>query len=382
MRLLSKYWKALLALILAGAAAFLFVNVYQTEKRAYEYDKELLNTTIMALQQNIATNTPYKDVQEEITAEREKLAASRLDLYNHLPVDVKQEDQIMYVLYLESVFGTEIDFEFSEPIPVISLQDGSVLKSVDLIVNYRSTYQGFQDMINYLAQDYRVVSVDKANIKYYPKQDLAIGFVKIKLYLLDTSASIDEEIRKYVAPIDKLINVPNIGKENIFDNIYDQPSRTPPYNGSPDYPNYPSDPIRAEMIEGGQYDLNAKIWVTQHDGKYHSRYACGYMYSPVQVVFSEALAAGFQPCEKCFVDTGATELESTADEKDKTYNQENSDGDTGDSQSGKSYVWSTLSGDYYHSFNKCSGINDGVVMRITLAEAKNIYNQKACKECH
>lgn len=382
MNVFSKYWKALLAALLVAATAFLYLNVYATEKRAYEYDKELLNTSIMVLQKNIADNRPYEGVQEQISEEREKLAASRLSLYNSLPVDVKQEDQIMYVLYLESVFGTEIDFEFSEPIPVTALEDGSVLKSVELIVNYRSTYKGFQDMINYLAQDYRVVSVDKANIKYYPKQDLAVGFVKIKLYLLDTSASVDEEIRKYVAPIDKLVNVPNVGKENIFANIYDQPSRTPPYQGSPEYPNYPSDPIRAEMIEGGQYDLNSKIWVTQHDGKYHSRYACGYMYSPVQLVFSEALAAGFQPCEKCFVDTGASELESTMDEKDKVYNKEKSDGDTGKSQNDKSYVWSTLSGDYYHSFNKCSGITDAVAVRITLAEAKNIYNQKACKECH
>ena len=306
MRLLSKYWKALLALILAGAAAFLFVNVYQTEKRAYEYDKELLNTTIMALQQNIATNTPYKDVQEEINAEREKLAASRLDLYNHLPVDVKQEDQIMYVLYLESVFGTEINFEFSEPMPVATeelpngqLYDGSILKSVDLIVNYRSTYQGFQDMINYLAQDTRVVSIDKSNIKYYPKQDLAVGYVKIKLYLLDTTNSVDPEIRKYVKP--EIINEPETGVENIFENKYHQPTREVPEVKRRE------DPTRDELKPGGSSDLDAMVWVTTFDGKYHAHYGCAYnaqvyhnMEEPVQMTLAEIRNAGVQPCELCF----------------------------------------------------------------------------------
>lgn len=386
MNLFSKYWKALLAFVLAGAAAFLFFNVYKTEKTAYESDKQMLNTTIMALQKNIADNRPYEAVQDEINEEKAKLTASRLDLYNSLPVDVKQEDQIMYILYLESVFGTEISFEFNEPVPIIGLEDGSVLKTVELVVNYRSSYKGFQQMINYLAQDYRVVSVDKANIKYYPKQDLAIGYVKIKMYLLDTGGSIIEEIRelrKYSAPVDKLINVPNTGKETIFDNIYDQPSRTPPYNGSPDYPNYPPEPIREEMIEGGQYDLNAKIWVTQHDGKYHSRYACGYMYGPVEVVFSEALSVGFQPCEKCFDVSGATELESTAGYKEKNYvpnsttSAINSVRKNSNSTDSNMWVWVTATGDKYHSIPDCGNTKNAAQM--PLSEAQKLYDD--CEKC-
>lgn len=299
MRLLSKYWKALLALILAGAAAFLFVNVYQTEKRAYEYDKEVLTSTITHLQQNIATNTPYKDVQEEITAEREKLAASRLNLYNHLPVDVKQEDQIMYVLYLESVFGTEINFEFSEPTDIIELQDGSILKSVDLIVNYRSTYQGFQDMINYLAQDTRVVSIDKSNIKYYPKQDLAIGFVKIKLYLLDTTNSVDPEIRKYVKP--EIINEPETGVENIFENKYHQPTK--------EVPQQKPYPTRDDLKDGGGSDLDSMVWVTHFDRKYHRHDGCVRFEQsyhdggqPVKMSLADIKMNGYTACEDCFRD--------------------------------------------------------------------------------
>lgn len=306
MNVFSKYWKALLAALLVAATAFLYLNVYATEKRAYEYDKELLNTSIMVLQKNIADNRPYEGVQEQISEEREKLAASRLSLYNSLPVDVKQEDQIMYVLYLESVFGSEISFEFSEPMPVTTdelpngqLYDGSILKSVDLIVNYRSTYKGFQEMINYLAQDSRVVSIDKANIKYYPKQDLAVGYVKIKLYLLDTTNSVDPEIRQYVKP--EIINEPETGRENIFDNKYHQPTREVPAVKRRD------DPTRDELKPGGSSDLDAMVWVTTFDGKYHAHYGCAYnsqvyhnMQEPIQMTLAEIRNAGIQPCPNCF----------------------------------------------------------------------------------
>lgn len=380
MNVFSKYWKALLAALLVAAAAFLYLNVYATEKRAYEYDKELLNTSIMVLQKNIADNRPYEGVQEQISEEREKLAASRLSLYNSLPVDVKEEDQIMYVLYLESVFGTEIGFEFSDPTPILNLNDSSVLKSVDLIVNYRSTYKGFQEMINYLAQDYRVVSVDKANIKYYPKQDLAVGYVKIKLYLLDTSASVFEEIkelRKYSAPVDKIVNVPNTGKDNIFANIYDQPSRTYPYE------NFPAYPDRDEM-NAGQYELDAKIWVTQHDMKYHSRYACGYMYSPVEMVFSQVLAAGIQPCEKCFASSGATDLESTA-ENEKSYAPDSTASEihTVEKRRASNHggsgmmVWITETGSKYHSKRDCGNTQNAT--QVSIEQAQKLYS--ACENC-
>lgn len=291
MKLFAKYWKALLALLLAAAAAFLYINVYQTEKAAYESEKQMLQTTNQALTVRIAEDRKYEPYQDEINAAREELQASRLDLYNHLPVDVKEEDQIMYVLYLESVFGKEISFEFSEAVPVMTLGDGSILKSVDLIVNYHSTYEGFQQMVNYLAQDSRVVSIDKADIKYYPRQDLAIGYIKVRMYLLDTTNSVDEEIRKYVKP--EVINEPESGKENIFDNDYNQSTNR--------------DVSRDDLKPGGGSDLDSKVWVTTFDGKYHAHYGCAYnsqvyhnMEEPVQMTLAEIKNYGIQPCEYCF----------------------------------------------------------------------------------
>ena len=149
----------------------------------------------------------YADVQDELKEATAQVVASRLELYEKFPVEMKEEDQIMYVLYLETIFGTEINFAFSKAQPMVALKDGSNLMGLTLTVNYQTTYQGFQDMINYLATDSRVTSVQFANIRYDAARDMAVGTVTLLLYLIDT------DLRDYVGPD---VNIPDTGKDNIF----------------------------------------------------------------------------------------------------------------------------------------------------------------------
>jgi hypothetical protein len=130
---------------------------------------------------------------------------------------MKQEDQIMYALYLETVFGTEINlnkvgygvnFAFGTAQPVKTLNDGATLLILPLTVNYETTYKGFQDMLNYLATDSRVTSIQVADIAYDPVNDKAVGTVTLLLYLVDT------KLQEYLPPI---VPEPSTGKENIYD---------------------------------------------------------------------------------------------------------------------------------------------------------------------
>ena len=134
--------------------------------------------------------------------------ASRLDLYKHFPKEMKEEDQIMYVLYLEKLFGTEIYFSFSTAQPITVLRDGSKLMGLTLTVNYETTYKGFQDMVNYLATDSKITSVQYATIQYDAAKDLATGTVTLLLYMLDS------EDLQYLPPD---VYVPDTGKENLYD---------------------------------------------------------------------------------------------------------------------------------------------------------------------
>ena len=207
MKVLAKYWKVLLAIILALAAAFFYFNKYQTEKLAYEAEVKQLEMMIMTMQKNIQENMKYADVQDKLEDAKAEVVASRLDLYEAFPVQLLEEDQIMYVLYLETLFKEEIFFSFGDSAQIVALQDGSVLEGLLLTVNYKTTYKGFQEMVEYLATDSRITSVLESTIEYDAQQDVAVGQMTLILYMMNTEAM------EYTAPD---VAVPETGKNNIF----------------------------------------------------------------------------------------------------------------------------------------------------------------------
>lgn len=210
MKLLSKYWKLLIALVLIGAALFLHFNKYKKEELAYAVQAQQMQQMTDALKNAIEKNKRYAGIQDELEEAMEELDASRLDLYSHFPKELREEDQIMYVLYLETLFGTEISFTFNQAVNLHQspLNDGANMQGLLLQVNYETTYQGFQDMINRLATDDRITSVYDATIEYDAENDVATGVITLILYLMDS------EDLEYTAPD---IAIPELGKDNIFE---------------------------------------------------------------------------------------------------------------------------------------------------------------------
>ncbi len=185
MKLLRKYGKILLALVLLVAAALLYAN-HRKALLAHEREVDRLTAAQVALQETIRSNQRYEGVQPQLEAARAQLAASRLALYEKFPAQLREEDQIAYMIYLESVFGRKVSMGFGQVQPIAALQDGSRLMGLTLTVDYETSYQGFQDMITYLATDARITSVQLASIAYDPARDVAKGTVTLLLYILDT----------------------------------------------------------------------------------------------------------------------------------------------------------------------------------------------------
>ena len=206
MQQLKKYWKALVAVVLLIAFVMVFSN-YLSERDAHKAEMDKLQTNNQALQNKVDANMKYEGVQDKLEDASAQLMASRLELYEKFPVEMKEEDQIMYVLYLEKIFGTEIFFSFSQAQPMMALKDGAKLMGLTLTVNYQTTYDGFKDMIDYLATDSRVTSVQFAQIQYDAATDTAVGSVTLLLYLIDS------DLLDYVSPE---VNEPDTGKDNIF----------------------------------------------------------------------------------------------------------------------------------------------------------------------
>ncbi len=208
MQKLAQRWKLILGLFLLLIALFLIKGKYLPGKEAYESEKNLLETTITALQNTITENRKYSSIRDEIPTKTAEIEASRESLYNAFPNELKEEDQILYILYLEKVFGNEISFMFSQPEQIAMLSDGTTLNGQTFTVNYESTYKGFKKLVNYLSTDTRVASVQYATLDYDSESDTATGTITITLY------SLLNESFEYESPS---IAVPSVGKDNIFD---------------------------------------------------------------------------------------------------------------------------------------------------------------------
>lgn len=259
MKSLAKYWKLIIALILVLAALWIYFAKYQTEKAAYEAESQQIQNIISVLETQLANNLKYKDIQDELDAAKAELEQSRVELYQHFPEELKEEDQILYALYLETVFDTEIklwdtypidgnlgqmgvlpkqqqslgagdymqdsegnklglapgterklgtNFHFGSAQVLATLQDPKQANLMGLltVVNYESTYDGFKDMIDYLTSDSRITSIYEGTISYNAQKDLAKGTLYLVLYMVDSG-------REYEAPdIKQFIT----DKENIY----------------------------------------------------------------------------------------------------------------------------------------------------------------------
>lgn len=211
MKTLAKNWKLVFALLMVMLALPVFFLGYLREKKAFEAEREELNTRITTLQQTIAANrqyAQYEDIQEQLPEASAALDDSRLELYEHFPRELREEDQIMYVLYLEEQFGTEISFSFGTVSPIRMLSDGALLEGLTLTVNYETTYQGFKDMVDYLATDSRITSIQYATVDYDAENDVATGTMTLLCYIMESDL-----MEEYQEPD---VTEPRTGKNNIL----------------------------------------------------------------------------------------------------------------------------------------------------------------------
>ena len=206
MKAIGKYWKLILAFLLLIGAVLVFVLQYLPAKTAYELERAALQTQIGTMQVQIAENQKYAPYQDQLEEATKEIEESRAELYGKFPVELKEEDQIMYMLYLEEKFGREVVFSFAEEIPITQLSDGAQLQGVTFAFDFATTYGGFKKMVEELATDSVITSVRYAVMQYDAQSDQVIGQLIVTRYVMADG-------RDYEAPeVDK----PALGKENIY----------------------------------------------------------------------------------------------------------------------------------------------------------------------
>ena len=208
MSMIKNNWKALLALVLVVISLLILLVGYAPGKLEFQTQEAQLTNTVNQLQMTISENLRYESVQSLLDPASEAIDMSRRALYQRFPAKYLEEDQIMYVLYLEETFGTEINFNFGTVAPVTRFSDGAILNGLTLTVNYEASYADFKAMIEYLAEDSRVTSIQYATMTYDAENDLVTGNLTLLLYTVDSTMV--DYYRPHITPSQQ-------GKDNIFE---------------------------------------------------------------------------------------------------------------------------------------------------------------------
>ena len=203
---LRNYWMSLLALALLLAAGVLFFAGYLPAKELHETEKATIATQTAALREQLTEDLQYAALQAELEPAAKAIEASRRELYANFPVEMKEEDQILYMLHLEEKLGGEVMFRFAQAEDIVTLSDGAVLQGMTFTFDYKTTYEGFQDMVRAIATDARIASVRYATLDYDAGEDVLAGQMTIMVYLL-------QDGRAYGPPV---VTVPPVGKENPY----------------------------------------------------------------------------------------------------------------------------------------------------------------------
>mgnify|MGYP000136417291 FL=1 len=230
MKVIGRNWKAVLSVLLLLVAVLVYALGYRPRREAYAAERQQLETQITALQTTIVENEKYKGVQDQLEPAEAAIEESRAALYENFPADMKEEDQILYLLYLEKTLGTgskelgytkelhdiflqrfgsggDIEFSFGAITPMQILSDGALLEGLNLTVYYHASYQEFKNMVHALATDERITSIRYATFNYDSEKKLLDGQITLTLYLMPSGQNTYEE--PGVTP-------PATGKTDIF----------------------------------------------------------------------------------------------------------------------------------------------------------------------
>ena len=189
MKFLSKYWKVLLSLLMLIIAGLLIWKVQIPQKLSYEMQKAMLTAQNDLLQMQMIENAQYANVDiDKVEQAKEVLNESRGKLYRKFDRALLEEDQLIYVVWLEENFGTEIEFQFGTPEVIAKLTDGSELGGVRMTVNFDAAYNDYKKMLEKLSTDPRFASIDSTVFETYTDRNgvrKAHGYLTILHYYLD-----------------------------------------------------------------------------------------------------------------------------------------------------------------------------------------------------
>jgi len=181
---MRSYWKLFLGLLLIFAAVLVCTCGYMPAREEYLRERARLEESLSALQHEAMENSSYLEEKEQISVAREAVKGVRSALYEQLPREMKEEDQLLYVASLEDLFGKKISFGFGEKEELAVLADGAVLKGLNLTLRFEGSFDEFRSIVKYFEQQ-QMVSVGAATLDYDRLTGETHCSVTITHYMID-----------------------------------------------------------------------------------------------------------------------------------------------------------------------------------------------------
>lgn len=184
MKGLRKNWTALLGLGLLLAAAGLLLLGYLPARSVRAQEEQALQQRLdmaereAALRRAALEQADGSGTEQELNALKARLA----EWSERLPAALREEEQIAFVLEMEALLGTEIDFRFGTYRPLAALHDGAELGALRLDLRLETDAAGLAALLGQLEETERPVTVSGAALRV--ERGRYVGTLTLDCYLL------------------------------------------------------------------------------------------------------------------------------------------------------------------------------------------------------
>ncbi len=213
MKIFISKWIVALLLIIAGVAAIAFVYTKQYAPMIEENEK--LEKQIDLYEKNISILANHKLNEDKYLTETEKLKKEVEEILAKFPVELRLEDELLYVDYLEEELGYSINnLNVGADYSIYSMANSRALCSQYITIPYTTTYSGFKNLISFFngdddkTDDTYPASIVNISVSYNADSDTMSGTLILRRYYVTGQGS-------YVPP-----QIPSnmfpVGDNNIF----------------------------------------------------------------------------------------------------------------------------------------------------------------------
>ena len=149
--ILSKWGLALLLVVIGFVAVGYVYTGHYTD---IIEENEKLEKQIQSYELNLKKLSEHKLNEEMYVSETEKAMKEVEEVLSNFPAEIKLEDNLLYVGYLEDKLGFAIStLNVGANYSVYSMKNSTTLCAQYITVPYKTTYSGFKKLVNFFNGD-------------------------------------------------------------------------------------------------------------------------------------------------------------------------------------------------------------------------------------